>query len=347
VGAYRRLIRSLAFLLSPEAAHRVAGSVLQLPLPWTRIGGAVRDPRLEVQIGPLKLANPVGMAAGFDKDCRFLDSLGTLGFGYVVGGTVTANPRDGNAKPRISRHPRSKALVNAMGFPNAGAAAARRRLEHLERTAPTLVSLSDALADDLLRSFDLLAPLADGVEINVSCPNVSWGRDREAEGFLRTVLTRLEHRDGKPVFVKVPPYRSGKERDAVLSLVRIAQELEADAVTASNTFPVASRHMATGRGGLSGRPVFQDTLRIVGDIHGATEGGLPINACGGIFTADDAGACLEAGATTVQVYTGLIYEGPRIVRNLTSGLLESPEALPAGRLRPAARPSPRRVSADR
>ena len=140
---------------------------------------------------------------------------------------------------------------------------------------------------------------------------------------------------------------TGKERDAVLSLVRIAQELGADAVTASNTFPVGSRHMATGRGGLSGRPVFQDTVRIVGDIHRATEGGLPINACGGIFTADDARACLHAGATTVQVYTGLIYQGPRIVRNLTSGLLESPEVLPVGRSQPGMRPSPRRVPVDR
>lgn len=320
---YRAVVRPLAFGLPPETAHRLAGAMLRIPVPWGIIGGAARDERLRVSVAGLDMYNPVGMAAGFDKNCRFLDSLGRLGFGYVVGGTVTADPRPGNAKPRIARRPKDLALVNAMGFPNRGAVAARQELERRRRTAPTLVSLSDAGVDNLMRSYDLLAPHADGVEVNVSCPNVAWGRDRDAEGFLREVLTRLPARRHGPLFVKIPPYHPGPERTAIMSLVRIARDLGTDGITASNTFPITSPEMAMGSGGLSGKVVFKATLRIVRDIYQEMDGAVPINACGGIFTAEDALACIRAGATTVQVYTGLIYEGPGIVRRITEGLIRA------------------------
>ncbi len=207
-----------------------------------------------------------------------------------------------------------------MGLPNAGAEAARRSLERLPRSAPRAASLADERLDDLVRSHELLEPLVDAVELNVSCPNVAWGRDEHAEGFLRSAMERLGGIRTTPLFVKLPPYRTDRERAAVLRLVRIAVDGGADALTASNTYPVASRAMATGAGGLSGRALFPDTVRIVGDLFRETEGRIPINACGGIFTAEDALACIGAGATTVQVYTGLIYEGPRIVRAITAGL---------------------------
>ena len=279
------------------------------------------DPVLEVDLAGIRLRNPVGLAAGFDKSCRVLTALSQIGFGYLVGGTVTRARRKGNPKPRIARKQETGSIVNAMGLPNRGAAYAARRLRETQgRRAPTLISLADEAVDDVVANFELLESVADGFELNVSCPNVSWGRDRDNEGHLRRLLTELVSRKRKPLFVKVPPYRTPPERDAVLAVVEISQERGADGLTCSNTYPVRDARLKVGAGGLSGRELFDDTLRIVADVRRVTGGAMPINACGGVFTGDDALACIEAGATTIQVYTGFIYEGPRIVRDITAGL---------------------------
>src|SRR5436189_664321 len=133
MGLYRAVGRPLFFALPPEAAHRVAGTVLRLPLPWKAIGGVPDHPVLHVTLAGIPLRNPVGLAAGFDKNCRFLAALGDLGFGYVVGGSLTLAPRKGNLKPRIVRRPEERAIVNAMGLPNRGGEHAARRLRHGRR----------------------------------------------------------------------------------------------------------------------------------------------------------------------------------------------------------------------
>ena len=320
MGPYRALARPVFFALPPEGAHHLAQALLRLPLPWKSIGGVADDPVLEVDLAGTRLRNPVGLAAGFDKSCRVLTALSAIGFGYLVGGTVTRHPRRGNRKPRIVRNPEARSIVNAMGLPNKGAAYAARRLRRIRRRAPTLISLADEAVEDVVANYELLEPLVDGVELNVSCPNVSWGRDRDNEEHLRTILAELTSRKRKPLFVKVPPFRTAVERDAVLAVVGIGQGGGADGLTCSNTYPLRDGRLSVGAGGLSGREIFEDTVRIVADVRRATGGGMPINACGGVFTVDDALACIEAGATTVQVYTGFIYEGPRIVRDITTGL---------------------------
>lgn len=321
---YRSLLRPLMFRLPAERAHALAVLALRQPAPWRQIGGVPRDPRLETDLGGLHLLNPIGLAAGFDKNLLLLEALGALGFGYVVGGSVTAEPRAGNPKPRIARHSDQESLVNAMGLPNKGAAAARGRLEGIRRrTAPYLVSIWGEREADAWRAFEEVAGLADGVELNVSCPNVHTGRDVDAEALLSGVLPRMRPALRGPLFVKVPPYRTDAEREGVLRLVRIAEDGGADGVTASNTLPVPAAEMSVGRGGLSGRAIFGDTVRIVDDISEATQGRLLVNACGGIFSAEDAIRCLQAGARTVQLYTGLIYRGPRVVREIGLGLLRS------------------------
>jgi len=320
MGLYRAAARPLFFALPAEAAHRMAHRALSLPVSWRRIGGAVDDPSLRVTLAGIELRNPVGLAAGFDKSCRHLDALGRLGFGYVVGGTITRHPRGGNAKPRIVRYPRRGSMTNAMGLPNPGAEGAARNLTRTRPTAPRFASIADQDGPDVLATHALLEPHVDGIELNASCPNVSWGRDRDNEAHLAGLLRELRAVREKPLFVKLPPFRTEVEREVVLALTRIAQEGGADGLTCSNTRPVADRRLATGTGGLSGRLLFEDTVRIVGEVRRATGGALPINACGGVFTAADALACIEAGATTVQVYTGLVYLGPRIVRDMTAGL---------------------------
>jgi dihydroorotate dehydrogenase len=321
MGWYAAIGRPAFFALPPEAAHRAAGSILGLPLPWSRIGGVGRVSGLEVTVAGIKLRNPIGLAAGFDKTCSNLGALGELGFGYVVGGTITRRPRAGNPKPRIVRHPSRRSMVNAMGLPNPGAEAAALNLSRPPAApAPRFVSLADEELDDALWALDLLAPLADAIELNASCPNVAWGRDRDNESHLRALLEAFVARTPKPVFVKLPPFVSSTEQEVVLALARISQEAGAAGLTCSNTRPVKDPGLAVGGGGLSGRALWPATPNIVFAIGEATGHEMVLNACGGIFSAQDALQCLEAGARTVQIYTGLIYEGPGVVGRIARGL---------------------------
>ena len=326
MGWYAAVGRPLFFALPPESAHRLADrflgfNVMGVRPPWRRIGGAREDPRLVRSLAGMVVRNPVGLAAGFDKTCARLGALSELGFGYVVGGTITREPRSGNPSPRIVRFKSRRSMVNAMGLPNPGAEAAARNLARLPAgPGPRLVSLADEALEDAVFALDLLAPLVDGIELNASCPNVSWGRDRDNESHLRELVSAFVARTPKPVFVKLPPFTTPTEQEVVLALALIAQEAGAAGLTCSNTRPVEDRHVSVGRGGLSGKALWSRTPLIVASVIAATGGELPVNACGGVFSATDAIDCIRAGATTVQVYTGMLFEGPGIVGTITAGL---------------------------
>jgi dihydroorotate dehydrogenase len=318
-GWYGAVGRPAFFALPPEASHRLATSLLALPLPWERIGGVVRDASLEVDLCGIRLPNPIGLAAGFDKACRHLDALGRLGFGSVVGGTVTRAPRDGNPKPRIVRSPRSRAIVNSMGLPNPGAEAAAANLARAPRTAPRFASVADEELRQAMEAVELLAPHVDGFELNASSPNAPWRHDPEHMG---TLLAAFGRSTDLPVLLKLPPFRTDEDRATVLDLACTAVDAGTQGLVCSNTLAVEEPRLAAGRGGVSGGPVSELTPRIVADVAAATGRKVPIVACGGIFTVDDVRASLEAGATAVQLYTGLIYRGPGIVGALTRSLLE-------------------------
>jgi dihydroorotate dehydrogenase len=328
---YRRLGRPMFFALPPEGAHHLAQGLLRLPLPWRRIGGVPDDPALRTDLAGIPLRNPVGLAAGFDKSSRLVTALGEIGFGYVVTGTVTLAARRGNAKPRIVRHPEHLAIVNSMGLPNKGAAYAARRLMKARRTAPVLVSLADEEVEDVVAAHTLLEPLADGIELNVSSPNAPWRTSRDNVEHLRRLLEALGPRRRKPLFVKLPPFRTDEERERALAMAKLTADAGTQGVTCSNTIPVEEPLVRKGSGGLSGKPLLQDTVRIVREIREATGGALVVNACGGIFAAEDATACLEAGAATVQVYTGMIYRGPQIVREICEGIVAARSRQPSAR----------------
>ena len=314
---YDRFGRRLFFSLDPERSHRLALAMLALPLPWRRIGHALADPALAVEVAGIPLDNPVGLASGFDKACERFEALGKLGFGYVVGGTVTLAPRPGNPPVRIARDPSRRALVNAMGLPNPGAAAVSHTLARRRRTTGRWVSLADEATEDVCAAFDLLAPHVDALELNASSPNAGWAHGADHVG---EVTAALRRRGDTPLFVKVPPFTTDQERAGVLAMVRAAAAAGASGITAANTIPVRDARMSTGRGGLSGGPLTARTPEIVAAVVEAVGGALPVNASGGIFTVDDARACLQAGASTVQVYTGLIYEGPAVAATIASGL---------------------------
>src|SRR5205085_11100265 len=215
-------------------------------------------------------------------------------------------------------------MTNTMGLPNPGVEAVAERLSRRRRGgAARFVSLADEDASAVARNLERLHPFVDGFELNVSCPNVSWGRDVDVETHLRDMLSAVRHRGATPLLVKLPPFRTDAERDAGLALAALAVENEADGVVASNTRPVADPRLSTGRGGLSGRAVLADTLRIVSTLREALGDGVPISASGGVTEGRDAVACLEAGATTVQIYSALIFEGPGVVGSMTEEIAEA------------------------
>ena len=336
-NAYRLLLRPLLFRLPPETAQALADFVLQRGWLWRAVSPAlrVRDPRLKTRLAGLELENPVGLAAGYDKDCRFLPSIAALGFGYITGGTVTETPRDGNPRPRVLRAVKELGLINALGFPGKGLDLATRRLQDSRRSAgtPRVISVSGTTVDEIVRCHRRMEPLADAVEMNISSPNTAGLRVFQEVGALTDLLTRINDGRQKPLFVKMPPYTDpdagpaseAESRDRVLSLVRVCVAEGVEALTVSNTRPVEDARLAVGVGGLSGKPIFQDMLRMVREIKREIGDRAAINACGGIFTGGDAWEALQAGATTVQLLTGLIYRGPGIARRINLELLRQME----------------------
>ena len=319
---YARLVRPLLFALPPEGAQAVAEFALKRAGLWKMLAPVLRAPvdGPRVSLAGLDLANPVGMAAGYDKDCEFLPSLAALGFGYITGGTVTERPQPGNPRPRVLRKPREKALINALGFPSRGLEFAAA---HLERTlrgpghAPLIVSVSGVTVESIVRCHRRLEPLADAIEINISSPNTAGLRVFQEPVALSELLQEAGRGRSKPLFVKLPPYEDERAaRDRILALAEVCARSGIDALTISNTRPTRDPRLAVGAGGLSGRPLLEDTLRMVAEVGDALSHTVAINACGGIFTGDDALRALDAGAMTVQLLTGLIYRGPGIVRRI-------------------------------
>ena len=213
------------------------------------MGGAVDDPALTTTLAGIPLRNPVGLAAGFDKSCARLDALGSLGFGYVVGGTVTRAPRSGNPHPRIVRDPARRAIVNAMGMPNPGAEAVARNLTRTPRTAPRFVSIADEPVADTVATAELLEPFVDGIELNASSPNAGW---EHASSHTGELVRAVRARTSKPLFVKIPPPSAGERATSTVSMATAARDAGASAIVCTNTVPVVDARMSTGRGGLSG-----------------------------------------------------------------------------------------------
>jgi dihydroorotate dehydrogenase subfamily 2 len=312
------------FLMPPETAHNIAKWLFKRPTLWKLPSRflCVRDDRLKVRFRGLELSNPIGLAAGFDKNCEMWKSLFLMGFGYLTLGTVTLNPRDGNPKPRIWRQPKYDSLINSMGLPNIGASKIAANLaRNVEKSRPIIVSVSGLSVGEFVECYRLMEPLADGVELNVSTPNTVGVRIFQQPDTLESLLSAIKRESRKPIWVKLPPYFDEKEREKVQNLVSVCAKNSVDGLTLINTKLVNEPRASIGTGGLSGPPIFNDMLRIVSDIYEETGGKIPINACGGISSGLDAWKALEAGATTIQVYTSFIYQGPGLVSKISRQML--------------------------
>ncbi|HSB88529.1 MAG TPA: quinone-dependent dihydroorotate dehydrogenase [Anaerolineales bacterium] len=335
---YARL-RPWLFRLDAERAHAMTLRLLQAAAAIGAGRAALRRafadkiPERPVELLGLRFRNPVGLAAGYDKEARCLAGLACLGFGHIEFGTVTVEPQAGNPRPRLFRLPDDQALINRMGFPNPGLARLRERLSR--RRAPGVVvgvsigkgkdtSLDEAQRDyvDLWRG---LGPLVDYVAVNVSSPNTLGLRDLQARAYLERLLTalgaaRVEGRRRVPLLVKLAPDLEPRELDEALDVIR---GTGMDGVIAVNTTvarPALRSPHAGEAGGLSGKPLFEKALSIVEMIVRRTHGQLPVVAVGGIDGPEAAGAMLAAGASLVQVYTGLVYHGPGLVRDIVRDL---------------------------
>ena len=323
---YERFVRPLLFALPPERAQAVAEFALKRPVIWRALSPAfqTRTCGPQVELAGLSLANPIGLAAGYDKNCELLPSLAALGFGYITAGTVTVLPQPGNPKPRVFRHPREESLVNALGFPSRGLEFVADRLDRGRASrgaVPLVVSVSGVSVDAIVRCHRRLEPLADAIEINISSPNTAGLRVFQESAALSELLQEVNRNRSKPLFVKLPPYAHEEAaRDRAIGLARACVDNDAGALTIANTRPYRDPRLAVGSGGLSGRPLLEDTLRMVADIGAEFAGSMPINACGGISTGDDALRALDAGAATVQLLTGLIYRGPGVAKQINREL---------------------------
>ena len=323
---YRLLARPLLFSLPPETAQGVADFVLKRRPIWRALSPVlqVSDPRLAADLSGLRLKNPVGLAAGYDKNCEFLPSMAAMGFGYVVGGTVTESPRPGNPRPRVLRYVEDQSLINALGFPSKGLDYAAKQLERGRNSfgdTPVVISVAGVTASEIARCHRRLEPLADAIEINISSPNTAGLRIFQEAPTLAELVGRIGEWRQKPLFVKMPPYSTEEDRERVLGLARVCVDAGVGGLTVANTHPAQDSRLAVGSGGLSGKLVFGDMLRMVADISSEVGDRIAINACGGIFTGEDAWRALQSGATTVQLLTGLIYRGPGIVRQMNRELV--------------------------
>ena len=332
--AYANLLRPLLFTLPAETAQKVAEKALRRPFVWKalRPGFQVRDRRLASSLCGISLSNPVGLAAGFDKDCEMIPALASLGFGYLTVGTVTAHPRPGNPKPRLFRDAKESSLINAMGFPSKGLVPAARRLElyrSIGRGVPIVVSISGVTVDEIIRCHRRLEALAEAVEVNISSPNTAGLRLFHEPDALTELLGAVNEARYRPLIVKLPPYPApdvpgdefARSRDLLMSLVAVCKAQGVDGLTLANTRPTTDARLAVGSGGLSGRPVFSRMVEMVRDVRSDVGDGMSINACGGVFTGEDALAAIQAGATTVQTYTGFVYRGPTAAREINKELL--------------------------
>jgi dihydroorotate dehydrogenase len=320
------LLRPALFLLDAERAHHLSLAGLKA---MPQLGRAMPGGPLATKVAGIAFPNPVGMAAGYDKDGEVPDALLGLGFGFVEVGSITPLPQDGNPRPRLFRLAEDRAVINRMGFNNRGAEEAVARLAaRLGRPGVLGINLGankdspDRIADYAIMA-QLMAPLASYLAVNVSSPNTPGLRALQDEGALAALLDAVLAARGPnptPVFLKVAPDLEPADIDAI---ARIAIDKKLGALIVSNTTisrpPLKSRH-AGETGGLSGAPLRDLAQQRLRDFRSATGGALPLVGVGGIASAEDAWARIRAGASLVQVYSAMVYEGPGFARRIARGI---------------------------
>ena len=339
-----KIVRFILFFFNPEFIHNILFKLIKFTemipgINWTwRLLFMVKDTRLERKVFGLKFENPVGLAAGFDKDAKLFDELGAFGFGFVEIGTVAPLPQQGNPKPRLFRLKQDKALINRMGFNNSGIEAISSRLRRKKTKLiiggnigkNKLTPNEDAVSDYEI-CFEKLFPYVDYFAVNVSSPNTPGLRDLQEKAPLTALLNRLQELNSakdkrKPILLKIAPDLTNAQLDDIITIVA---DTKIDGVIATNTTidrnglkTDKNKLKAIGDGGLSGKPVKSRSTEVIKYLADTSNKAFPIIGVGGIHSTEDALEKLDAGATLVQLYTGFIYEGPALIKRINKAILQ-------------------------
>jgi dihydroorotate dehydrogenase len=339
---YKSIIRPLLYTMDPEKAHYFTTGWLQrfhnLGLLNSPIAPSfkVEDKKLKRKVFGLTFPNPVGLAAGFDKDAKWIDPLAELGFGFIEIGTVTPKGQPGNPKPRLFRLVEDEALINRMGFNNDGVEAAVERIKKSQHKVPiggnigkNKVTPNDKALDDYRIAFEKLYDHVDYFAVNVSSPNTPGLRELQGKDELKRIFeTLFEYRakqsQSKAILLKIAPDLT---EDQLADIVSLVGEINIDGLIATNTTLDRSnlksrKSLAEQAGGLSGVPVLSKSTDVIKFIHRESNGSIPIIGVGGIHKPEDALEKINAGASLVQLYTGFIYEGPWLIKNINKRLLQ-------------------------
>ncbi len=333
---YKIFIRPLLFSLPPETAHHftltLLKTLLKIPLMKSLVSKlfSVRNPKLRRTAFGLDFPNPVGLAAGFDKNAAYIDELACLGFGFIEIGTVTPLPQSGNEKPRLFRLSIDTALINRMGFNNDGAEQIAERLKKRKskiiiggNIGKNKITPNENAVDDYVKCFEALFDRVDYFVVNVSSPNTPGLRELQDKAPLMKILNTLQERNNKrqkrkPILLKIAPDLTSAQLDDVIEVII---QTKIDGIIAANTtitrnelLTPQSKLNAIGAGGLSGAPLRKLSTHMIQYITGKSN--LPVIGVGGIMNAEDAEEKFKAGALMIQLYTGFIYEGPAILRRI-------------------------------
>lgn len=340
-----KLVKPIFFSMNPEKAHHTVTSGLRT---FSKIWGGkallrsiygVSDPDLEREVFGLRFKNPVGLAAGFDKNAEYIEDMAQFGFGFIEIGTVTPKPQPGNDKPRMFRLVDDEALINRMGFNNQGADVAAGRLKHLKNRDGIIIggnigknknTANEEAVNDYIYCFHALYEYVDYFVVNVSSPNTPGLRDlQEKEPLMRILDTlqrlNMEKPKPKPILLKIAPDLTDSQLDDIVQIVR---ETKISGVIATNT--TISREGLQSRpdllneaGGVSGKPLTKRSTEVIRYLAQKSNNAFPIIGVGGIHSGEDAVEKLHAGASLVQVYTGFIYEGPGLIKDICTQILKS------------------------
>jgi dihydroorotate dehydrogenase len=342
---YKSILKPIMFSMDPEKAHYktvfLFRTALAIPFGKSIIKNLYnfQSPKLEKELFGLTFKNPVGLAAGFDKDGKFYKEMSHLGFGFIEIGTVTPLPQEGNPKPRLFRLPQDEGLINRMGFNNDGVDAMVERLKKFKakdviiggNIGKNKVTPNNEAINDYVICFEKLFDHVDYFVVNVSSPNTPGLRDLQDKGPLTAILSKLMKLNNaksnpKPILLKIAPDLTDSQLDDIIDIVA---ETKIDGVIATNTtisrdgLNTSQKTIANiGNGGLSGAPVKSRSTEVIAYLHRNSKGAFPIVGVGGVDSAESAKEKMEAGASLIQVYSGFVYQGPGLVKTINKGLVK-------------------------
>jgi len=338
---YKKLLKPILFCIDPERVHEITfffiNLIFKIPLVSSLISKiySLKNPILETEVFGIKFPNPIGLAAGFDKNAKLYNEFSNFGFGFIEIGTVTPLPQEGNPKKRLFRLVSDEAIINRMGFNNTGVEEVIKRLKYNKGVIVggnigknKITDFNNSIKDYLI-CFEKLYPYVHYFAVNVSSPNTEKLRDLQQKDLLKNLLEAIQKKNKsysfpKPVLLKIGPDLS---QDQLIDVIEVIAETSLDGIIATNTTLSrdnlsSSENLVNQKGGLSGKPISKKSTNIIKFLHQKSNGSIPIIGVGGIMNPDDASEEIKAGATLIQLYSGFVYSGPSIVKKINNAIID-------------------------